>query len=83
MHESNLSTFIVNNMWITHSLNLKKFEQLLNTQKNSTYTLYHIYEILWYVENALDKCNTYSNEEDFIEEHEKEFHTNLSCIPTW
>ena len=31
-----------------------------------------LYEILWYVEKALDKCNTYSNEEDFIEEHEKE-----------
>jgi hypothetical protein len=31
-----------------------------------------LYEILWYVENALDKCGTYSNEQDFIEEHEKE-----------
>jgi hypothetical protein len=31
-----------------------------------------LYEILWYVEEALDKCGTYSNEEDFIEEHEKE-----------
>ena len=31
-----------------------------------------LYEILWYVEEALDKCGTYSNEQDFIEEHEKE-----------
>ena len=31
-----------------------------------------LYEILWYVEKALDECDTYSNEDDFIEEHEKE-----------
>jgi hypothetical protein len=31
-----------------------------------------LYEILWYVEKALDKCDTYSNEDDFIEEHDKE-----------
>ena len=30
------------------------------------------YEILWYVEKALDECDTYSNEDDFLEEHEKE-----------
>jgi len=49
MLEVYLSTLIVNNMWITHSPNLKKFEQLSNVQKISTYALYHIYEILWYV----------------------------------
>ena len=31
-----------------------------------------LYEVLWYVEKALDECDTYSNEDDFIEEHEKE-----------
>ena len=31
-----------------------------------------LYEILWYVEKSLKECSTYSNEEDFIEEHEKE-----------
>ena len=31
-----------------------------------------LYEILWYVEKALDECDTYSNEDDFIEEHDKE-----------
>jgi len=31
-----------------------------------------LYEILWYVEEALKECGTYSNEEDFIIEHEKE-----------
>jgi len=31
-----------------------------------------LYEILWYVEKALDECDTYSNEDDFLEEHEKE-----------
>ena len=31
-----------------------------------------LYEILWYVEKALDDCSTYSNEDDFLEEHDKE-----------
>ena len=31
-----------------------------------------LYEILWYVENALDKCGTYATEDDYIKEHEKE-----------
>ena len=31
-----------------------------------------LYEILWYVENALDKCGTYATEDDYLEEHEKE-----------
>lgn len=27
-----------------------------------------LYEILWYVEDKLDKCSTYAGEEDFIKE---------------
>ena len=27
-----------------------------------------LYEILWYVEDKLDKCSTYAGEEDFIKD---------------
>jgi hypothetical protein len=29
-----------------------------------------LYEILWYVEEALKECGTYSNEDDYIKEHQ-------------
>ena len=31
-----------------------------------------LYELLWHIEDALDKCSTYATEDDYIKEHEKE-----------
>jgi hypothetical protein len=30
-----------------------------------------LYEILWFVEEKLRRCSTYTGEEDFLQEHEK------------
>ena len=31
-----------------------------------------LYEILWFVEDRLEKCSTYAGEEEFLKEREKE-----------
>lgn len=31
-----------------------------------------LYQILWFVEDQLDRCSTYTGEEKFLEEREKE-----------
>ena len=31
-----------------------------------------LYELLWFVQEQLDKCGTYTGEEEFVKQHEEE-----------
>lgn len=31
-----------------------------------------LYELLWHIEDALDKCSTYAGEEEFVRERDKQ-----------
>lgn len=31
-----------------------------------------LYELLWYIEDSLDKCSTYAGEDEFLEQHLKD-----------
>ena len=31
-----------------------------------------LYELLWHIEDALDKCSTYAGEEEFLRERDKQ-----------